>query len=69
MAASVPLALDPARKDIPLYQQVQHAIAEHIAAGRLARGNSCPPSARLCERFGISRVTARRALAHWSTKG
>jgi GntR family transcriptional regulator len=63
MAASVTLALDPAHKDIPLYQQVQHAIAEHIAAGRLAPGEQLPSERRLCERFGISRVTARRALA------
>ncbi|HEY5859489.1 MAG TPA: GntR family transcriptional regulator [Actinomycetota bacterium] len=63
MSASVTLALDPARKDIPLYQQVQHAIAEHIAAGRLAPGQQLPSERRLCERFDISRVTARRALA------
>jgi GntR family transcriptional regulator len=63
MAASVTLALDPAHKDIPLYQQVQHAIAEHIAAGRLVPGQQLPSERRLCARFGISRVTARRALA------
>ena len=63
MAASVTLALDPSRKDDPLYQQVQHAIAEHIAAGRLEPGQQLPSERRLCARFGISRVTARRALA------
>ena len=51
MAASVSLALDPAHKDIPLYQQVQHAIAEHIAAGRLVPGQQLPSERRLCERF------------------
>jgi DNA-binding GntR family transcriptional regulator len=63
MAAALTLALDPDRKDIPLYQQVQLAIAEHIAAGRLAPGQQLPSERQLCERFDISRVTARRALA------
>ena len=63
MAASLTLVLDPERKDIPLYQQVQLAIAEHIAAGRLAPGQQLPSERQLCERFDISRVTARRALA------
>ena len=63
MATSLTLALDPERKDIPLYQQVQLAIAEHIAAGRLAPGQQLPSERQLCERFDISRVTARRALA------
>ncbi|HJR98380.1 MAG TPA: GntR family transcriptional regulator [Actinomycetota bacterium] len=63
MAVSLTLALDPARKDMPLYQQVQQAIGEHIAAGRLAPGQQLPSERQLCERFEISRVTARRALA------
>jgi GntR family transcriptional regulator len=61
--ASVTLALDPDRTDIPLYQQVRHALGEHIAAGRLAPGQQLPSERQLCDRFGISRVTARRALA------
>jgi DNA-binding GntR family transcriptional regulator len=57
------LSLDPAHRDIPLYQQVRQALAEHIAAGRLAPGEQLPSERQLCERFDISRVTARRALA------
>ncbi len=63
MAAPLTLALDPDRKDIPLYSQVQLVIAEHIAAGRLAPGQQLPSERQLCDRFEISRVTARRALA------
>jgi GntR family transcriptional regulator len=62
MATSLTLALDPDRKDIPLYQQVQVAIADHIAAGRLEPGQQLPSERRLCDQFDISRVTARRAL-------
>ncbi len=69
MPSTVILALDPTRKDIPLYQQVQRSIAEHIAAGRLAPGEQLPSERRLCARFGISRVTARRALASLVEEG
>ena len=60
---SLTLALDRSRADIPLYRQVQQSIAEHIAAGRLPPGQQFPSERQLCERFDISRVTARRALA------
>jgi GntR family transcriptional regulator len=69
MAASLTLALDPARKDMPLYQQVQQAIGEHIASGRLGPGQQLPSERQLCERFEISRVTARRALAALVAEG
>ena len=62
MAASLTLVLDPERKDIPLYQQVQLAIAEHIG-GTTRTEQQLPSERQLCERFDISRVTARRALA------
>lgn len=63
MTTSLTLALDRSRSDIPLYRQVQQSIAEHIAAGRLPPGEQLPSERQLCERFDISRVTARRALA------
>ena len=63
MTTSLTLALDRSRNDIPLYRQVQQSIAEHIAAGRLPPGEQLPSERQLCERFDISRVTARRALA------
>ena len=69
MPASVSLELDPSRRDAPLYRQVQKAIAEHIAAGRLSPGEQLPSERNLCERFGISRVTARRALVSLVQEG
>ena len=55
-------ALDTVAGGGPLYQQVHDAIAEHIAAGRWPPGQRLPSERRLCETFGISRVTVRRAL-------
>ncbi|CAN5739593.1 GntR family transcriptional regulator [soil metagenome] len=46
----------------PLYQQARDAIAAQITAGQLAAGDQLLSERRLCEEFGISRVTARRAL-------
>lgn len=57
------LAFDPVDNDTPLYQQVREAIARHITDGTLAAGAQLPSERSLCDRFGISRVTARRALA------
>lgn len=46
----------------PLYHQVFRLIADEIAAGRFQVGQRLPSERALTERFGISRVTARRAL-------
>jgi GntR family transcriptional regulator len=46
----------------PLYRRVEEALARQIAEGSLAPGAQLPSERSLCERFGISRVTARRAL-------
>jgi GntR family transcriptional regulator len=47
----------------PLYRQLCEAIAEGIAEGRWGPGRWLPSERRLCEMFGVSRVTVRRALA------
>lgn len=46
----------------PLYQQVRDALAERIATGSLRPGQRLPAERQLCETFGVSRVTVRRAL-------
>jgi len=46
----------------PLYRQVHDALAKQISSGHLSAGEQLLSERQLCERFGISRVTARRAL-------
>jgi GntR family transcriptional regulator len=46
----------------PLYRRVKEALASQIHDGTLAPGAQLPSERLLCERFGVSRVTARRAL-------
>jgi len=46
----------------PLYRRVKETLASQITDGTLASGAQLPSERSLCERFGVSRVTARRAL-------
>ena len=46
----------------PLYKKVLDQIRADIQTGKLAIGASLPSEQRLCERFGVSRITIRRAM-------
>ncbi len=46
----------------PLYLQLQRRIAEAIASGRLAPGDSLPPERDMATMTGLSRVTIRKAI-------
>lgn len=46
----------------PLYQQLYHILRSQIETGELRPGEAIPPEKRLTEQFGLSRVTARKAL-------
>ncbi|MDQ1901645.1 GntR family transcriptional regulator [Paracoccus sp. WLY502] len=46
----------------PLYLQFQRRIADAIASGRLAPGDSLPPEREMAVLTGLSRVTVRRAV-------
>ncbi len=51
----------------PLYLQLHRRIADAIASGRLAAGDSLPPKRELAAMTGLSRVTVRKgveALVH-----
>jgi GntR family transcriptional regulator len=48
---------------VPLYYQVYSAILHDIRDGRLRRGQTLPTEAEIGERFGVSRITVRQALA------
>ena len=48
--------------EAPLYRRVKETLAAQIHEGTLPPGAQLPSERNLCERFGVSRVTARRAL-------
>jgi GntR family transcriptional regulator len=48
---------------VPLYYQLAAAIRERIRSGSLVPGEQLPAERELAERAGISRMTARQALA------
>lgn len=51
------------------WRQIADALAEEIAAGRLAPGAQLPTEPRLAERFGVNRHTVRRAVAVLASRG
>ena len=48
---------------VPLYHQVFSAILHDIRDGRLRVGETLPTEAEIGERFGVSRITVRQAIA------
>lgn len=53
----------------PLYRQVKDHILGHIQSGAWAAGSRVPSENELVESFGISRMTANRALRELSADG
>jgi GntR family transcriptional regulator len=53
----------------PLYARVERVIAAEIAAGSLAVGDRVPTEEGLVERFGVSRITVRRAVQNLVARG
>lgn len=47
----------------PLHEQVRSLLMREIDAGTYAEGERLPSEPELCERFGVSRITVRRAVA------
>jgi len=48
---------------IPLYYQIERAIRERIETAEFDAGDPLPSEEALCEHYGVSRITIRRALA------
>lgn len=48
---------------IPLYHQIAKDLRERIRSGQWRPGELIPPEARLCELYGASKITVRRALS------
>ncbi|WP_313362645.1 GntR family transcriptional regulator [Microbacterium sp.] len=47
----------------PLHEQVRSLLMREIDVGTYAEGERLPSEPELCERFGVSRITVRRAVA------
>ena len=53
----------------PLYREVRQRIAEAIGAGEWRPGQALPAEKKLCERFGVSMGTLRKAVDELSASG
>ncbi|RZJ00624.1 MAG: UTRA domain-containing protein, partial [Haliea sp.] len=56
-------------KELPAYEQVKSFIKTRIGSGEWKRGDPVPSEAALAQQFGISRMTANRALRELSAEG
>ncbi len=54
---------------VPRYYQLQEIIRERIRSGEWAPGSLIPSERELCERYGISRMTARQAISGLEAQG
>jgi GntR family transcriptional regulator len=54
---------------VPLYQQILVILQNKIQTGELAPGDAVPGEQALCDEFGVSRITARRALNELAARG
>ena len=54
---------------VPLHRQLFLVLHDEIARGALASGDALPTEQTLCDQFGVSRITVRRALADLADAG
>lgn len=54
---------------IPLYYQLARDLERQIAVRRLRAGDAVPTEAQLCEQYGVSRITVRKAMEDLVAKG
>jgi GntR family transcriptional regulator len=54
---------------VPLYEQVRVTLLDQIMRGQLRPGDQLPTERELCELFGVSRITAVRALNELARDG
>lgn len=51
------------------YVEIRNAILEDIHSGRITDGQKIASESALCERFGVSRITVRRAMEELAREG
>lgn len=54
---------------LPMYAQLKETIISSIVRGELKPGNQLPSQRSLCERYDMSHMTVRRALAELTSEG
>jgi GntR family transcriptional regulator len=54
---------------VPLHRQLFLVLHDEIARGAVAPGDALPTEQALCDQFGVSRITVRRALADLAEQG
>jgi GntR family transcriptional regulator len=54
---------------VPLHRQLFLVLHDEIARGAIAPGEALPTEQSLCDQFGVSRITVRRALADLADQG
>lgn len=53
----------------PLYEQLMQHLRAAILTGQYEEGAQLPPESELCEQYGVSRITARRAISELVNEG
>jgi len=54
---------------VPLHRQLYLVLHDEIVRGALNQGDALPTEQTLCDQFGVSRITVRRALADLASAG
>ncbi|OSC41720.1 GntR family transcriptional regulator [Mycobacterium decipiens] len=54
---------------VPLHRQLFLVLHDEIDRGAIAPGDALPTEQTLCDQFGVSRITVRRALADLAEQG
>jgi GntR family transcriptional regulator len=67
-SSSLPFQLDPADAN-PLYLQISRHLSDAVRAGHYRVNDALPSERSLADLLGVSRVTARKALAHLAGNG
>lgn len=69
MPATVEEQKMPAAREVPAYLRIAAALRDAITAGELLPRSALPPERELCQEYGVSRMTARRAFDVLESEG
>lgn len=66
--AVTPLPISDVPASLPLYLQVEIDLKKRILSGELALGGDFPSASEICKTYGVSMITARRAMRNLAEK-